>query len=61
MSSHNRVEIQHLIHADALEEWHISEVSGSIHQVSPRPASLIEQEDAALRAPRLLKEPPRGS
>jgi len=58
MSKHERVELQHLIHADALEEWHLTEVGGSIHQVPPRRAPLIEQEDAALP---LLKEVPRGS
>jgi hypothetical protein len=65
MSKHERVELQHLIHADALEEWHVlalTEVSGSIHQVPPGPAVLIERRggtfDAALP---LLKEVPRGS
>jgi hypothetical protein len=62
MEKHERVELQHLIHADALEEWHLTEVSGSIHQVPPGPAVLIERRggtfDAALP---LLKEVSRGS
>jgi len=61
MSKHERIELNHIINEEALEEWHVlalTEVSGSIHQVSPRPLPLIEQEDAALR---LLKEVSRGS
>lgn len=60
MSSHNRVELQHLIHADALEEWHISEVSGSIHQVPPGRAVLIERKDGTFDAALPLKEDSRG-
>ena len=61
MSKHNRVELQHLIHADALEGWHISEVSGSIHQVPPGRAVLIERKDGTFDAALpLLKEDSRG-
>ena len=64
MSKHERIELNHIINEErdaSLEEWHVlalTEVSGSIHQVSPRPLPLIEQEDAALR---LLKEVVSGS
>jgi hypothetical protein len=56
-----RLELNHLITEDALlSQFAVFEVSGSIHQVPPGPAVLIERKDGTFDAALPLKEDSRG-